>query len=117
MNYTYLLECSDGSLYCGWTNNLEKRVKAHNEGRGGKYTRSRLPVSLVYYEAYDTKKEAMQREWEIKRMSRKSKLGLLQTKLQPGTGQDGCDAGSTGFACNGSAGDDEEEMKETGCKL
>lgn len=77
MNYTYLLECSDGSLYCGWTNDLEKRVRAHKEGKGGRYTRSRLPVSLVYYETHDTKKEAMQREWQIKHMTRKEKLALV----------------------------------------
>ena len=52
MNYTYLLECSDGTLYCGWTNDLEKRVKAHNSGRGAKYTKSRRPVRLVWYETF-----------------------------------------------------------------
>ena len=50
MNYTYILRCSDGSLYTGWTNDLEKRVRAHNEGRGAKYTKSRRPVVLAYYE-------------------------------------------------------------------
>ena len=57
MNYTYLLECSDGTLYCGWTNDLEKRVKAHNSGRGAKYTKSRRPVRLVWYETFETKEE------------------------------------------------------------
>ena len=61
MNYTYLLECSDGTLYCGWTNDLEKRVKAHNSGRGAKYTKSRRPVRLVWYETFETKEEAMHR--------------------------------------------------------
>ncbi len=77
MNYTYILECSDGSLYCGWTNDLEKRLKAHNSGKGGKYTRSRLPVRLIYHESFDTKEEAMSREWEIKQMPRSGKLKLI----------------------------------------
>ena len=78
MNYTYILECSDGSFYTGWTNDLEKRIKAHNEGSGGKYTRSRLPVKLVYYETFDTKQEAMSREWHIKRLSREDKILLIR---------------------------------------
>ena len=59
MNYTYIVECADGSLYCGWTNDLEKRIADHNDGKGGKYTRSRLPVKLVYFEEFETKEEAM----------------------------------------------------------
>ena len=78
-NFTYLVQCADGSLYCGWTNALEKRVRAHNEGRGAKYTKSRRPVSLVYYETFETKQEAMRREWQIKQLSRKEKLSLIQT--------------------------------------
>lgn len=74
--YTYILECSDGTLYCGWTNNLENRVKTHNSGKGAKYTRSRLPVKLVYFEEYETKQEAMRREYEIKHMRRKDKQRL-----------------------------------------
>ena len=54
-NYTYILRCADGTYYCGWTNNLDRRLKAHNEGKGAKYTRSRRPVALVYYEAFSTK--------------------------------------------------------------
>lgn len=79
-NYTYLLKCADGSLYCGWTNRLNERVKAHNEGRGAKYTKSRRPVTLVYYEEFATKQEAMQREWAIKQMTRSQKLALLAEK-------------------------------------
>lgn len=79
-NYTYLLECADGSLYCGWTNHLEERVAAHNEGKGAKYTKSRRPVALVYYEAFATKQEAMQREWAIKQMTRPQKLALITKK-------------------------------------
>lgn len=76
-NYTYILECADGSLYCGWTNRLKERVQAHNAGRGAKYTKSRRPVTLVYYEEFDTKQEAMQREWAVKQLPRKEKLRLI----------------------------------------
>lgn len=77
MNYTYILECADGTLYCGWTNDLEKRLKAHNSGKGAKYTRSRLPVALVYYEAFETSREAQSREAKIKRLTRAEKLLLI----------------------------------------
>lgn len=77
MNYTYLLECSDGTLYCGWTNDLEKRVKAHNSGRGAKYTKPRRPVRLVWYETFETKEEAMSREVKVKQLSRKQKDELV----------------------------------------
>ena len=73
MNYTYLLECSDGTLYCGWTNDLEKRVKAHNSGRGAKYTKSRRPVRLVWYETFETKEEAM----KVKQLSGNQKDELV----------------------------------------
>ena len=78
MNYTYIVQCSDGTLYTGWTNQLEKRIQAHNLGQGAKYTRSRLPVTLVYYEVFDTKNEAMKREYDIKRLSRPQKLQLIK---------------------------------------
>ena len=78
MNYTYIVRCSDGSLYTGWTNDLEKRIKAHNEGKGAKYTKSRRPVELVYYEAFEKKEEAMSREWAIKQMTRQEKLRLIR---------------------------------------
>ena len=77
MNYAYILECGDGTLYTGWTNDLEKRLKTHNEGKGGKYTRSRLPVKLVYFEEFETPNEAMSRECHIKRLTRKEKLLLI----------------------------------------
>lgn len=79
MNYTYILQCNDGSLYTGWTNNLEKRVSDHNQGKGAKYTKARLPVNLVYYEKFPTKSEAMRREWEIKQLSRQEKLSMIQS--------------------------------------
>lgn len=78
MNTVYMLRCGDGSLYTGWTNDLEKRVKAHQAGHGAKYTRSRLPVELVWHEEYATKEEAMSREWHIKRLSREEKLRLIE---------------------------------------
>ena len=81
MNYTYILKCSDKSLYTGWTNNLDKRVEDHNSGKGAKYTRSHRPVVLAYYEQFDTKEEAMRREWEIKRLTRKKKLALIQSAM------------------------------------
>ncbi len=80
MNYTYILKCSDNSLYCGWTNNLEKRVVTHNNGQGGKYTRTRLPVELVYYEVFETKEEAMSREYHIKHLTRSEKIKLIASK-------------------------------------
>ncbi|MCI9446450.1 MAG: GIY-YIG nuclease family protein [Lachnospiraceae bacterium] len=79
-NVTYMLRCSDGTLYTGWTNNMEKRLCAHNEGRGGKYTRVRRPVELVYLEEHETKQEAMRREVQIKQLSRKEKETLIKSK-------------------------------------
>ena len=78
MNYVYILRCSDDSLYCGWTTDLEHRVAAHNNGSGAKYTRSRRPVVLVYIEQYEDKGAALSREWHIKRMSRNEKLELIK---------------------------------------
>ena len=77
MNYTYIVRCADGTLYCGWTNHLKERVAAHNSGKGAKYTKSRRPVELVYYEEFETKEEAMRREAQIKRMERAEKLELI----------------------------------------
>ena len=78
MNYTYIVKCSDKTFYTGWTNDLEKRIEMHNSGKGAKYTKARLPVELVYYEAFDTKEEAMSREWHIKRISRSEKQKLIE---------------------------------------
>ena len=71
MNYTYLLRCADGTLYCGWTNHLAARVAAHNAGKGAKYTRTRRPVVLAYYE-----EEAMRREAAIKKLTKKEKEAM-----------------------------------------
>ena len=80
MNYTYMVKCSDGSFYTGWTNNLEKRIASHNAGKGAKYTKSRCPVELVYFEEFETKEQAMKREYAIKQMARKDKLELVRRK-------------------------------------
>ena len=80
MNYTYILECADGTFYCGWTNDLENRLKAHNEGKGAKYTRPRRPVKLIYFETFDTKEEAMKREYRIKQLTRAQKEKLITGK-------------------------------------
>lgn len=73
-----MLRCADGSYYTGWTNDLEKRLKAHNQGKGSKYTRSRIPVELVYYESFPSKEEAMKREAAIKKLSRSKKELLMK---------------------------------------
>ena len=75
--YVYMLRCGDGSLYTGWTNDPEHRLKMHNAGKGAKYTKSRLPVELVHLEEYNSKEEAMKREAALKKLSRKEKLELI----------------------------------------
>ena len=75
--YTYMVLCSDGSLYTGYTDDLVRRIRAHNSGRGAKYTRSRRPVRLVYWEKFAVKEQAMQREYAIKQWPRSQKLRLL----------------------------------------
>ena len=80
MNYTYMLKCSEGTLYTGWTNDLEKRVEAHNSGKGAKYTKARRPVELAYYEEFETKEQAMKREYAIKQLGRKEKQKLIAGK-------------------------------------
>ena len=75
--YTYLLKLNDGTYYCGYTNDLKKRLKAHNEKRGAKYTRSRLPAELVYFETFEEKSDAMKREAAIKKLKRSEKQKLI----------------------------------------
>lgn len=77
MNYTYILKCSDGTLYTGWTNDLDRRLEAHNSGKGAKYTKTRRPVTLAYYEEFETKELAMKREYAIKQLRKKEKLKLI----------------------------------------
>ena len=78
--YTYILKCADGSLYTGYTTDIEHRLAMHNSGKASKYTRSRLPVQLVYVEEFDDKNQAMSREWEIKQMTRQKKDELIKSK-------------------------------------
>ena len=75
--YTYMVRCSDGSLYTGWTVDLEMRVAAHNSGKGAKYTKSRRPVTLAYYEVFENRQDAMRREYAIKQLTKKEKEKLV----------------------------------------
>lgn len=76
--FVYMLRCKDGSLYTGWTNDLEHRLAMHNSGRGAKYTRGRGPLELVYSEELPDKETALRRECAIKKLRREQKLALLQ---------------------------------------
>lgn len=76
-NYVYILECKDGTYYTGWTTCLERRLEEHNSGKGAKYTRSRGPVRLIYQEEFETKEEAMSREYAIKQLTRQEKERLV----------------------------------------
>ena len=76
--YVLLLECFDKTLYCGYTTDIAKRVAKHNQGKGAKYTKGRLPVRLVYKESYNSKTEALKREYNIKQLSRERKLALIE---------------------------------------
>jgi len=78
MFFAYLVQCADGTLYGGYTTDLQKRLTAHNSGKGAKYTRSRLPVELVGWEECPTKEAAMSREWHIKRLTREQKFALIE---------------------------------------
>ena len=73
----YVLECKDGSYYAGYTNDLVKRMKKHNEGKGAKYTRARKPVRCIYYEIFESKEEAMRAEYAFKQLSRKQKEAYM----------------------------------------
>ncbi len=76
--FTYIAKCRDGSLYTGYCRNLEKREKKHNDGEGSKYTRTHLPVKIIYFEEYESQKEAMHREIQIKKWTRAKKLNLIK---------------------------------------
>ncbi len=78
MPYTYIVECSDNSLYTGYTTNLSRRISQHNNGSGAKYTRGRTPVRLKYVEFHNSKGDAMSREYEIKQLSTSKKKELLK---------------------------------------
>jgi putative endonuclease len=85
--YVYIVECSDGTLYTGWTRNVRARVRAHNAGRGARYTRGRRPVRLRYWERHPSRAAAMRRERAIKGWSRTKKLALIEERRRPGTRQ------------------------------
>ncbi|MGM9987022.1 MAG: GIY-YIG nuclease family protein [Bacillaceae bacterium] len=72
-HYFYVLECNDGTYYAGYTNDLNRRLIAHNSGKGAKYTRVRTPVKMIYTETFDDKREAMQKEYRFKQLTRKQK--------------------------------------------
>ncbi|WP_240649006.1 GIY-YIG nuclease family protein [Anaerosphaera multitolerans] len=80
--FVYIVQCSDGTLYTGYTNNLEKRIQTHNEKKGAKYTKSRTPVKLKYFESFEDKSKAMKREYEIKKLKREEKLTLIKTACE-----------------------------------
>ena len=80
-SYTYIVQCVDGSFYAGWTLDLDRRLQEHNDGTSKtKYTRTRRPVKLVYFEEFDTRAKAAQREWQIKELRREDKIKLIQIK-------------------------------------
>ena len=81
----YMLRCRDGSLYTGWTNNLKKRLQSHSRGAGSKYTSSRLPVTLVYWEACRDKIQAMQREYAVKQLTHAEKEDLVRVFSNTGS--------------------------------
>ncbi len=78
--YVYIIKCSDDTLYTGWTNNLDKRIKKHQAGSAAKYTRGRLPITLVYYEEVNNRSQALVREAQIKKMTRTQKKSLIELK-------------------------------------
>lgn len=81
MHYVYVVKCRDGSLYTGYTTDVNRRIWEHNHSsKGAKYTRSRRPVTLVYSESYSTRSEAMKREYAIKHLSRIDKLKLIERR-------------------------------------
>lgn len=80
--YVYILQCNDGTLYTGYTNDLQKRIEKHEKGQGAKYTRGRGPFQLVYTENFPNKRMALKREYEIKKLTRKEKLALISTNLK-----------------------------------
>lgn len=79
MTFVYILKCSDNTLYTGYTTDLKRRLKEHNSKIGSKYTKIRTPVSLLYFETFETKSSAMKREIEIKKFKREKKLKLIES--------------------------------------
>lgn len=85
MHYIYIVRCADDTLYTGWTTDLARRIAAHNAGTGAKYTRARRPVTLLYHEIFETKEEALRREYAIKQLPREKKMQLIQRVTQEET--------------------------------
>ena len=81
-HYVYILRCNDDTLYTGYTNDVKKRLEKHENGKGAKYTRGRGPLELLYTEEFERKEIAMQREYQIKRLTRQQKLNLIQSKIK-----------------------------------
>jgi putative endonuclease len=79
-HYVYILECNDGTLYTGYTNNVQKRLQVHSSGKGAKYTRGRLPVTLIYEKQCANKSEALKEEYKIKRLSKQQKMTLVKMR-------------------------------------
>ena len=84
-HYVYILKCSDGTYYTGYTTDPEKRTQTHNSGKGAKYTRARIPVELIYTEEYDDKIEAQRREYAIKQLTRAEKEALMKEEMTEGS--------------------------------
>ena len=80
----YVLQCNDGSYYAGYTNDLEKRVSIHNDGKGAKYTRAKLPVFCIYHEVFETKQDAMRAEYAFKQLTRKQKIHYMGGLIKDG---------------------------------
>ena len=102
--YVYIVRCADGTLYTGWTTDVEKRVAVHNSGRGAKYTRSRRPVVLVYFEEFDGKAEAQKREYAVKRLTRQEKEKLIRSGCRDAGSETGGIAASAGTADGAASG-------------
>ncbi|WP_431028570.1 GIY-YIG nuclease family protein [Lysinibacillus sp. LZ02] len=79
-HYFYVLECNDHTLYAGYTNHLERRIATHNAGKGAKYTKVRIPVKCIYYETFESKQEAMRKEYAFKQLKRSEKLNYIRSK-------------------------------------
>lgn len=83
-HYFYVLECADGSYYAGYTNDLEKRLEAHNTGKGAKYTRAKGPVEMIYHESFSTKTAAMKAEYAFKQLSKAKKIRYIAEGKEDG---------------------------------
>jgi len=85
MHYVYILKCSDDTYYTGWTTDLNRRLLVHQDKKGAKYTKARIPVELVYFETFNTKSEALKREIAIKKLTREKKILLIKGELDEHT--------------------------------